>query len=267
MILKNPGSQTFFGTVKICHDKYEGKRRVKTKYFSNNYRLAYEIGFKVKHQKKGWTGLWRKQKTDKMAAGVNSVTWAFTPEIAGFPQYSFPTNYWIASTGELFATRQGYYNAEYIGKGNIPLPELPFVRNADVIVELLVNDFGRFKTEREVRAFFYENLFDQAKNLLKQQRKKDLQEAVVIMNTPTKVWVQYYNFTYQCNNCDKYDKNFDFGIMTPQINYSFANGKGFSWGNFSFKAGFNFKRPIVTGLNAYGLAKKNGQWHGSKIIF
>jgi len=47
---------------------YDGNHRVKTKFFSNDYLLAYEIGFKTKHQKKGWAGLWRKQKTDKMAA-------------------------------------------------------------------------------------------------------------------------------------------------------------------------------------------------------
>ena len=262
-----PWLSNLFGTVKNCEDRYNSDHRVKTKFFSNNYLLAYEVGFKTKHQKKGWTGLWRKQRTTKMAAGINSVTWSYSPEIFSFPQYEFPINYWVTETGELYSTMKGYYNAVYQGKGNIPLPELPFVRNADIVVELLVNDFGKFKTEREVRSFFYENLYGMAENVLKKARNEQLKNAVVIINTPTQLIVQNYNLGFECNNCDIYDKNFDWGVITPVINYQFANGKGFTWGNFGFKAKFNFKRPKATGISAYGLAKRDGVWHGSKMEF
>ena len=57
----------------------------------------------------------------------------------------------------------------------------------------------------------------------------------------------------------------DFGIVTPQINYTFGTGNG---GNLTFdNFNFDFNTPNVVGINAYGMAKRNGQWYGRQMVF
>lgn len=255
-----------FGSVKDCYDQYDSDHRVKIKYYDSDYLLAYQVGVKVKHQKKGWTGLWRTQNTDQMAVGINSVSWSYTPPIFQQNYSGFPTNYYV-NNGKLFSSLSGYTNAIYQGKGNIPLPELPFVRDADVIVELVTNDFGFLDTEKEVREFVYKNIFNTAKNLLKSERNKQIKDLVTIITTNKRMWIQYYDFNSQCANCDSYDKTFDYGAVTPKINYKFGAGNGFGGGSWSFSGfNFDFKRPKSVGINMYGLAKRSGKWHGSRMV-
>lgn len=265
--VQKPWLSNIFGEVNTCYDQYDGDHRVKVNYFFSNYLLAFHVGAKSKHQKKGWTGLWRKQNADQMVTGVNSVTWSYKHPITTMPQYSFPTFYHL-SDGKLYSTFIEY-NKSIIqdASGEIPFLELPFVRASDVIVEFVLDGNYGIETEKEVSEAFYGFIFDRAKGLFKNLAKKELRTVTAVVTGKTKTWIQYYDFSYNCLNCDKFDITFDWGVATPKINYTFGTGSGFNWGNFKFSNfDFDFKRPESTGITMYTIVKRGGKWHGSKMI-
>ncbi len=81
-------------------------------------------------------------------------------------------------------------------------------------------------------------------------------------------WVSYYDFTESCVNCKKVSNVFDLGGVTPVITYDFGTGTGGQWSinpnPFSWE--FDFQHPEI-GSITYGMAKRNEQWHGSRLVF
>lgn len=66
-----------FGDNNVCIDKYESRRRVKTKAFNYNYFVVYHLGVKCKHQYKGWTGFWRTEATDEIRLVVEAAQFEY----------------------------------------------------------------------------------------------------------------------------------------------------------------------------------------------
>lgn len=265
----NPSSPilgNIFGTVKVCIDSFGGAQRVKTKYYNVDFLLAFAIGVKVKHQHKTWYGLWERQTTDEVALGINSITWYFNhSKVFENTSYSSVTNFYTIHEDKYYRSLNSYTNAVYMGQ-NVPLPNLPFAETVDIIIETVNNSFGTSLTEQQVRTFFFEQLFNQAKSLL-QAQGREMKKVGVIINQNGQTIVQYYDFQKRCTNCSKLEKVFDWGIATPKMTYTFGAGSGFQ-GSFGFTSiEFDFKHPDVTHLNVYGVAKRSGAWHGSRMIF
>ncbi len=257
-----PWLGNIFGTTRVCIDRYERKKRVKIKYYNVNFFLVYAVGIKVKHQKRGWTGLWRRQKTSEVALGVNSLSWKFTiPTPPGALLSYQPARIWL-DDGKMYKTSNDYYNAVYFG--DIPVPNLPFAHKVDAIIEVAVNT-PWFNDEEDVREFIYQRLFDTTKNLLRQNRNKQLKRLGVVVATQTQSWVQYYDFSESCTNCSRKHEVIDFGAVTPEFNYTFGTGNGGSFNITSWD--YNFSNPSVTGMNAFGMAKRSGVWHGKRFVF
>lgn len=262
----SPFIGNLFGKTKVCIDHYESKRRVKVKYYNIDFFLAYAIGVKVKHQFKGWTGFWRKESTDEVAMGINSVTWRFD-HYKNFPTMTDTPIRYFLDDGRVFSDSKTFYNAKYAG--NIPIPNLPFGKTLDILVDvLLYNDIYQFKNEEDVRKFFYSNIFKQAESLLKQERNKQLKRIGLVVNTRQQTFVQFYDFTSRCINCSKRETIFDWGIGSPKTTYSFGNGQGFDWNkSLDFTFSMDFSHPDATSLNVFGMAKRNNNWYGRKMVF
>ena len=248
-----PWFGNLFGTTKVCKDKYESDRRVKVKFYDIDLFLVYAIGIKTKHQYKGWTGIWRKQDADEVALGVNSLTWKFTHTTppAALLNYQ-PARYYLYN-GKMYETLDTYYNAVY--QGDIPVPNLPFANLTDIIVEIAIGTpLSPLNDEEDVREFVYSQLYDTAKDILENFSNRDLKKMGVVVTTPTQTWVQFYDFSDSCTNCSKRENVIDFGIVTPQITYTFGAGNGgnISVSNFSF----DFDNPDLIGMSAFGMAKK-----------
>ncbi len=173
-----PFLSNLFGEVKVCKDYYNSdNRRVKVKYWQVDLGLFYSVGVKVKNQKKGWTGIWRKIDTDKVALGINSVTWKFnlptTVNTSNLFNYQPARIYF---DGKMYETLSDYSNATF--GGNLPMPNLPFSPDLDALVEFArVLPYGAgssFDSEEEIRNYFYSNLFNTVKNLFQTQQNKEL---------------------------------------------------------------------------------------------
>lgn len=259
-----PWLGNLFGTTKVCIDQYESKKRVKIKYYNIDIFLGYVIGIKTKHQTKGWTGIWRKQDTDQVALGVNSLTWRFTHPTPPAALLNYQPARIYLHNGKMFETVNGYYNSVFAG--DIPVPNLPFADKVDFIIEVAIGaPFSPFDNEEDVREFIYQQLFDTAKGLLQTYSNRQLKKMGVVITTQTSTWVQFYDFSESCVNCDKRENVIDFGIVTPQITYNFGTGSGGSFSISSWE--FDFNNPSLTGMSAFGMAKRNGQWHGKRMVF
>jgi hypothetical protein len=259
-----PGLANLFGTVKVCKDKYENRRRVKVKYWNVNFGLGYSIGIKVKHQYRGWTGFWRKQTTDKIVLGINSVSWKFKRNY-GIPNTNLPARYYVFD-GTTYETQGAYDSAVFVSQGsNPPVPGIPFADNIDIAVEWFTNDFGVLDTELKVRQLFYQFAYDRSKDLLN-SKNRQLNKAIAIIHTNTETWVQYYDFSEDCIDCKKIRKVFDWGIATPSITFNLF--EGYNLGNVSLGSfTMDFNNPDLTGLSVFGMAKREGVWHGKRMEF
>lgn len=278
---------TLFGTNKICIDKYESDHRVKTKVFNYNYYLVYHIGAKVKHQKKGWTGIWRQQDTDVVAAGIEMAQFEYDytpilqPDLGRINQNEF--NYAYKPLNIRYNVNTSIWDNPY---GNAPFT---FIRSETFISnnfyprvfwdDLIIESYGNNNivdwaigladkqlTSDNLNKLFwnelYKNVRNQLKNLTNNNGFEPPQNITLISNHPRygKLLVQksYYS---NCSNCSKRDKTFDFdGAAQVGISFNGNNGK------FSYSGGAGqLVLPKSMKVKMYGVAKRNGVWHGSKI--
>jgi len=254
--VRKPWLGSIFGTTWVTDDKYESNRRVKVKFYSQDLKLVYAVGCKVKHQFKGWTGLWRKENADKLGIGVNSISWTFSHAInfaEGIPRQV----YWI--DGKMYKSTSG---TDYVNMGNTPKPSLPFAKNVtmDAIIQFTANLSGL--NEQQLSDLFWKNAWKQANKFLEGQNKK-LDRVAFIVDSFNETYIHYYDFSQVEDNQDVIERIFDWGIATPQFTYTFGGGVGNGTAITSYK--FDFLQPKATAVEMYGLAKKNGGWHGVKL--
>jgi hypothetical protein len=255
--VRKPWLGNIFGTTWETDDKYESRRRVKVKFYSQNLWLVYLVGCKVKHQYKGWTGLWRSENADKLGIGVNSIKWTFSHAInyaEGIPRQV----YWL--DGKMYKSSNG---TDYTVTKNAPIPSLPFSQNAkvDAVIQFSSNLSGL--SEDQLNKLFWDTAWKQANKFLEGQNKK-LNRIAFITDSFSQSYVQYYDFSQIEDNQDTLERTFDFGIATPQFTYTFGGGVGNGFTVTSYK--FDFLQATATAVNLYGIAKKNGAWHGVKLI-
>lgn len=263
---ERPWLGNLFGQTFVCIDKYDSNHRVKVKFYNLDLGLFYAIGYKVKHQKKGLFGLWFKQNTDEIALGLNAITWKYNIIAPDFSIFQTQNARYYLPDGRMFESLTGYYDAYYAG--NVPIPELPF-QGLDIIIEIATGTpYSPLENADDVKEFFYEQLYDTAKDILRQYQNKNLKKAGVIIATPYTTWVQEFNFDYACENCSKLEDSIDIGGTSPLFTYTFGTGSGFGGGNWNISLGdLDFNNPDAISLDGYGMANKSGNWYGRRMVF
>ncbi len=97
------------------------------------------------------------------------------------------------------------------------------------------------------------------------ERNKELTKIGVVVKTPDHVYLQYYDFTKYCSDCKQQRVVFDWGFMSLTFTYNFGTGSGGSLSVSNFT--FNFNQAQTTGINIFGMTKRNGVWHGNRMAF
>ncbi|MBC9795098.1 hypothetical protein [Sinomicrobium weinanense] len=71
--------QNIFGDAETCHDYFDSKRRVKVKFWNQNYAGLYSsIGVMTKFQKKYWLGWQKSDAVDYTEMGVNYAEYTYS---------------------------------------------------------------------------------------------------------------------------------------------------------------------------------------------
>jgi hypothetical protein len=284
----SPSSGIFgniFGVNKVCIDRYESKKRVKTKAFNYDYFIVYHTGIKVKHQKKGWTGLWRKQDTTAVALGGKKIqfTYDVTSVLAGaLAGLNFNESKITArSLGQQWTLDLNFYTNPYGYTGvtsttNYSSSLYPTVFQDDLIIEThgdnavldwLIAQGEKQATADKLNEYFWGNLRNGVKSAVgsitfNPNYQPPINTTLAYKNAEYgKILVQKSYFR-SCLNCKKIDKTLDFGFLlsldlNPEDNWDISG---------SVETGLILK-PKDYSVTLYGAAKRDGVWHGSLIDF
>lgn len=255
-----------FGVSRKCYAEFDSKYRTKTKYWKENYIVWNSIGVKVKHQKKGWTGLWRAKSTDEVSLSISQATFKYTIPIPNFPQIYAPLKIYFFEDKIFNSQSQilSYANAIY----KPPAPNIPFV--SDVILVEYVNDLIGFDMSVEkMRELFYTGVWQGAKLIVNEYKNEDPKNVTHILYTPTEVYVNYVDLENRKLNTKK---------ITNVLDYNFGIGIKFNLdvdSNGHYSADLGFGDIIIPKLYDYnkvkmdfvGATRKGDVWKGSRIIY
>lgn len=296
---------TPFGTIKKCFDYFDGgNRRTKTKYENIDLGtfitgdILQSITVKVKHQDSYsflWASWWGAKKTDEVALTINEATFIITPPSLGVPfdNFSYPTN--SGTNDMIYYVGNNAYNHDPSSIVTLPtpLPDLapitPF--NEDVIIQIyndnvptlpLIGDLDT--TAEEVNDFFWEQIYEQAKNVFQQISGYEPTKFTTIMMTQDQVIVSYVDVTRRQLDTKKIVDNLFFDvalnfkvtisvdewnnlITNPQILDSDVEGQQefniFDYGiEKSSLSEFDYIK-----INFDGLTRRGSEWRGSRLSY
>jgi len=260
-----------FGTSKKCYENFDSKYRTKTKFWKEKYYVYNSIGIKVKHQKKGWTGLWRAKSTDEVGLAIKLATFSYTINIPNFPASYAPKKLYFFED-KIFdseAKAVSYNNAIY----KPAKPDIPFLNDVTV-VEWIDETFGYELTVEKARKLFYTGAWAGAKAIVKSERGEEAKRVVHILYTATKVIVTYADLENRKLNTKKIVNRFDFNFG---IGFKFdvhvdSNGQ-FStnidgWGDLKnhlkIPKLYDYKEIEI---DFVGVSRKGNVWKGSNLKY
>lgn len=260
-----------FGDSDICIDKYESRYRVKTKAYNYNYYLVYNLGVKVKHQYKGWTGLWRKENCQELRLGV--ISGQFSYDYSSYFQY--PTTQYSITT--IYNNNNRYqFDSNFTWSNNMlnvtsfSLSEYPKILQDDIVIEEfskndLINQAisagNKELTADKLNKHFYQYVIPTLGNAWQNLGKPipDTNNITYIYKAPNygKILIQKTLYKHVYND-EKLEKSFDWGF---EVGFK-MDDNGHLKPDMSGSA---LKKPQEFRVLMYGIAKRNGVWHGSKI--
>lgn len=272
----------WFGDNYKCIDRYENRRRVKTKAFNYNYLLVYHLGVKCVHQYRGWTGFWRVEATDEIRLVVEAA------------QFEYDADKLLGNTAVNNMTRDRYYfmNNKKIHyfTNSITLPnygapsitysglnDLPKIFQDDLSIEffgtglieldnLISNGINSNLTAGRLNSYFYNALYSTVTGQLRTALNNNSIYAPA-------------NRTFVA----KFPENGKLIFQKSVLTQSFGNGvskRTFDWGaEFRFNAsasadgswsmsggqGSVLTRPSNFKVKLIGAARRGWGWHGNKF--
>ncbi|MGS4346509.1 hypothetical protein ACKUSY_13115 [Myroides odoratus] len=254
---KNVVGNVFGNDNYVVYYEYKTKKRLKVKYYRQNYGLVYAVGCKVKNQKKGWTGIWRTQDTPILSMGIKSMV------------YEFPTMNGVFNSNHrpivLHVDKDVYTveNNTLMRQNSSQYPALPtfFYNSVNAVAEAVLEEEI---SPSQIDEIFYKNIWNLLKDVLSVNQKKGQQKIAFVVGMPKKVMVQYYDFSTISYGKAKISRVFDWGIMSPPISYDFSTGFNVSSGAV-LKAVFNFKQTPPLKLDIYSMVYDENQWKGVQL--
>ena len=259
------------GVSKKCYSNFDSSYRTKTKYWKENYLIWNSIGVKVKHQKKGWTGLWRAQNTDEVALSISQATFKYKIDIPSFPQSYAPQKLYFFEN-KVFNNQSQIINYQN-GYQKPPFPNIPLV--SEVIVTEFLSDFpGHDLSVDKMRELFYQGVWEGAKQIVQLYKNRQPKNVTHIIYTPTVVYLNYVDLEKRVLNTEKIvnrlDYNFGLGFkfnvnVDAQGNYSTdITSVGDALGNIIIPRLYDYEDVK---MDFVGAARKGNTWKGSRIVY
>mgnify|MGYP003608347328 CR=1 FL=1 len=288
----NPSSGTFgnfffniFGDNNVCIDKYERRRRVKTKAFNYNYFIGFHLGVKCVHQYRGWTGFWRTEATDEIRLVVEAAQFEYdldkllgnsiinnNSQIKDFYLNNQRINY-----GPNNINVGGPFGFSYSNLNHSSLPQI-FQNNG---MGLTFEFFGTGWTwldsqiqgginsslnAKKLNEHFYSTLYSETTSLLRSALNNNSYNAPANRTFSAK-FPENGKLIVQKAVLDQgfgigiRQKTFDFGA---EIRFNASQNGDNSW-SISGGQGSVLTRPKKLRVKIIGAARRGSAWHGSKF--
>jgi hypothetical protein len=271
-----------FGDNDVCIDKYESRRRVKTKAFNYNYLLVYHLGVKCVHQYRGWTGLWRVEATDEIKLIVEAAQFQYDLDVLSgntiINNQTKERSYFMNNQKIFYS---GPNNINFLNEWGVPivsytnLTSLPQLFQDNLTIEFfstgwdwldgaVKNGIDSNTKASKFNEWFYNGLY----STVTSQIKSAIGNNAVVPSNRTFV--------------AKFPENGKMIIQKSVLDQGFNIGvreKTFDWGaNICFSGsgsdGWNIKpnlgcnilvKPTNFRVKIIGAVRNGSQWHGSKF--
>jgi hypothetical protein len=272
---------SWFGDNYRCIDKYENRRRVKTKGFNYNYFLVYHMGVKCVHQYKGWTGFWRVEATDEIRLVVEAVQFEYDVDRllnnALANNHAQEKAYYLNNQKILYQPNSMYIGGvTYTGLNHASLPQIfqndgmglsfeMFGTNSAFVDNLIQNGINSSLSAGQLNNIFWNQLYSQTTTFLRSALNNnsyivpDNRTFVAKFPENGKLIVQK-SISQQAFNNGVKQQTFDWG---GEIRFTATEGNG-SW-SMSGGQGDQLMRPKNFRVKMIGAARRWGAWHGSKL--
>lgn len=273
---------TLFGDNNVCIDKYERKRRVKTKAFNYNYFLVYHLGVKCVHQYKGWTGFWRVESTDEIRLVVEAAQFQYDLDaLLGNnaitnqtkERYYFMNNQKAYFTGPNTITFNNQWGTPIISYQN--LNSLPSIFQDDLSFEFFGTGWDWLDDQIQdgidsnleasnLNEHFYDALYDTATSQLRtafgNSTATPANRTFVAKFPQNGKLVFQKSVLHQGYGIGVREKTFDWGA---EFRFN-ASTSGEGW-KMSGGVGNVLVRPSNFRVKIVGAARRGNSWHGSKF--
>lgn len=269
-----------FGENNVCIDKYERRRRVKTKAFNYNYLLVYHLGVKCVHQFRGDVGLWRTEAIDEVRLVVEAAQFqydlnALNGNLAVNNQtkerYYFMNNKQIAYVpNSMTIPNWGAPSTTYFNLNSLPgifkddLSFEFFSTGWDWLDGQIQNGINSNLNASKLNEYFYNALYSTATSQI--QNALGAQTLIPHNRTFVAKFPEQGKLIFQKSvltigtGIGVRQRTFDWGAE-----FSFnANDSGNGW-KFNGGAGNVIVRPSNFRVKIIGAARHGNSWHGSKF--
>lgn len=274
-----------FGDNDVCIDKYESRRRVKTKAFNYNYFLVYHLGVKCVHQYKGWTGFWRVEATDEIRLVVEAAQFQYDLNVlngnAAINNNSQVKDFYLNNQKITYGPNNinvgGPFGFSYSNLNQSTLPQIFQNIGMGLTFEFfgtgwtwldsqIQNGINSNLNAKKLNEHFYTTLYNETNSLLRSALSNNNYNApsnrTFVAKFPQngKLIVQKSVVDKEFNSGTR-SQTFDWGAEI-RINSS-QNGDN-SW-SISGGQGSVLARPTNFRVKIIGAARHGAGWHGSKF--
>lgn len=254
-----------FGTSRKCISKFGSKHRVKTRFWNQNYVVYTSIGVSVKNQKKSW-GIWWTRSTDELRLGISQ---AYFEIVVPVPDI----NSILQQNSISFEWQGGIYNrwGSFIQpSSSSSLPNFPFdiSDNNPILIyvdlpKVLGHNIDQTVTAKDINDLFWQQLWSQARSLVRSLGSPEPQSAVMTGFTNNRVVVNLVDESFQKFNSKKITEIFD-SDWGFQIKFGWSDSGGFGTPEPQTVELADFTNVAV---DFYGVARSGSTWRGSRIQY
>lgn len=265
---------SLFGDNDVCTDKYERKRRVKTKSYNQDFKVYFATGVKVKHQYRGWTRIWRKERIGEIRMRVEAAQFDYDPGILSNHDFGndqanrsfYAPNSFRVVYNPLFGT---YSLMTYdtrtlnsIFKNNLTIDF--FGTGNSYLDNEIQNGINSNTSAQKLNEWFYTGIYQATKGALSSYADKfdtDTPNRTLVVKFPRtgKFSVQVSKEKKRFNQ-SKVSETFDWGI---EVAFSYNNPQ--SWSDISYSGGTAIVKPENFRIKVIGAVKTSQGWKGSKL--
>ncbi len=274
-----------FGDNYVCIDRYENRRRVKTKAFNRDYGIVYNMGVAVVHQYRGRIGFWRTETVDEIRLVVEASQFEYdaTPLLnnAIINSQNQEKAYYINNQKIIYHPNNisvpGPLGFSYSNLNQSSLPG-PFQNSGlgltfeffgtgwTFLDNLIQNGINSSLNAARLNQYFYNALYQQTTSVLQSALSNPALQLpsnrtfVAKFPESGKVIIQKA-VTDRGYNIGVRRQTFDWGIEL-RINSTWGTD---GWIVSSVSPGNQLIRPKNFRVKLIGAARRGGSWHGGKF--
>lgn len=265
-----------FGPNLVCKDVYQSKRRVKTKAINQDFGFIYLTYAKVKHQYKGWTGIWRKEKTMELRMFIEGAQFEYHLNAISVHDFGnllydrsfyFPVGIRVIQnpvTDNISIEQQNYNSLNHVFRNDYTIDF--FGTGWTALDHSIQNGIDSQLSAKQFNNWFYTGIYTATKSVMEGVNGafnyNSLNKTFISKFPETGNIIMQVSKNSRDFNSAKISKTFDFGAqfgMSSNVE---------SWSNISITSGSNNAlKPKNFRIKIIGAVNTGTGWRGNSLNY